>query len=141
MPPRVVIAPHTKPRAQGWPRPVRLPSSDNASANPMLMPAPTLAARPMRKVGQLPCVAKGAAIDEAMHVLTPDERDVVAETGFVKFEQAMAVAVLLLAHVAELFRLLGIISLQAVGEIFVDARILLFERDCQGENFLFRQPF
>ena len=32
MPPSVVIRPHTKPRAQGWPRPVRLPSSDNASA-------------------------------------------------------------------------------------------------------------
>src|SRR5208283_4495541 len=38
-PPSVVINPHTKPRAHGWPRPVRLPSSDNASAKPMLMPA------------------------------------------------------------------------------------------------------
>ena len=52
-PPRAVIRPQTSPRTHGRPRPVRLPSSDRASAKPMLMPAPRLAARPTRKVSQL----------------------------------------------------------------------------------------
>src|SRR5205823_5436156 len=39
-PPAAVITPHTNPRVVGRPRPVRLPSSDSASANPMLIPAP-----------------------------------------------------------------------------------------------------
>jgi hypothetical protein len=37
----------------GAPRPVNEPSSDKASAKAMLMPAPTDAARPTRKVSQL----------------------------------------------------------------------------------------
>jgi hypothetical protein len=51
-PPRAVMAPQINPRTQGWPRPVRLPSSESASANPMLMPAPTEAAIPTRKASQ-----------------------------------------------------------------------------------------
>jgi len=62
-PPSVVMAPHTTPRIQGWPRPVRLPSSDSASANPMLIPAPTDAAIPTRKAFQLLRVASAAAKD------------------------------------------------------------------------------
>ena len=50
-----------KPRIRGAPRPVSEPSSDSASAKPMLMPAPMDAARPTRKVSQLLCVAKAAA--------------------------------------------------------------------------------
>ena len=38
------------PRSQGEPRPVSDPSSDSASAKPMLMPAPIEAASPTRKV-------------------------------------------------------------------------------------------
>ncbi len=48
IPPRVVMAPQISPRTHGWPRPVRVPSSDSASANPMLIPAPSEAARPTR---------------------------------------------------------------------------------------------
>ena len=81
----------------------------------------------------------GAAIHKPAHVLPPDERHVLAKAAFVKFQQAMAMAVLFAAHDAEFFGLLGIIRLQAVGEIPVDARILLFERDGQRENFLFGQ--
>src|ERR1017187_2487538 len=57
MPPTVVIAPQIRPRTHGCPRPVRLPSSDNASAKPMLMPAPNDAAIPTRKASQLFCAA------------------------------------------------------------------------------------
>jgi hypothetical protein len=49
------------PRIHGEPRPASEPSSDKASANPMLIPAPTDAARPTRNVGQFLCVAKAAA--------------------------------------------------------------------------------
>src|SRR5262245_16657525 len=60
-PPRAVINPQMNPRISGRPRPVRLPSSESASANPMLMPAPTVAASPTRNVSQLLAVAKAAA--------------------------------------------------------------------------------
>ena len=60
-PPTVVIKPQMPPRRRGEPRPVSEPSSDSASAKPMLMPAPIEAARPTRKVCQLLCVAKAAA--------------------------------------------------------------------------------
>jgi len=51
--PSVVINPQVRPRSQGEPRPVSDPSSDKASAKPMLMPAPIEAASPTRKVCQL----------------------------------------------------------------------------------------
>ena len=60
-PPTAVIAPQISPRTHGCPRPVRLPSSESASANPMLMPAPSEAAMPTRKASQLLRVAKAAA--------------------------------------------------------------------------------
>src|SRR5271166_1841485 len=61
MPPSAVIAPQTEPRSHGVPRPVRLPSSDNASAKPMLIPAPSDAARPTAKASQVFFVANAAA--------------------------------------------------------------------------------
>ena len=53
--------PQVVPRSHGEPRPVSEPSSDNASAKPMLMPAPIEAARPTRNVCQFWWVAKAAA--------------------------------------------------------------------------------
>src|SRR5579875_2085543 len=61
MPPSVVIRPQTAPRSHGWPRPVRLPSSERASAKPMLMPAPTEAASPTAKASWVLMVAKAVA--------------------------------------------------------------------------------
>src|SRR5438132_12349866 len=61
IPPAVVISPQTAPRANGRPRPVSDPSSDNASAKPMEMPAPIDAARPTRNASQLLRVANAAA--------------------------------------------------------------------------------
>src|SRR6267154_1845204 len=57
MPPRAVIDPVMSPRIHGVPRPVRLPSSDSASAKPMLMPAPIDAARPTAKASHVFFVA------------------------------------------------------------------------------------
>ena len=61
----------------------------------------------------------------------------VAEAGLVMFEQAVAMDVLFAAHDAKFLGLFGIIFLQAGGEIFINARILLLERDGQREDFLF----
>ena len=46
------MMPLAAPRSHGEPRPVSEPSSDSASANPMLMPAPIEAASPTRNVCQ-----------------------------------------------------------------------------------------
>ena len=79
----------------------------------------------------------GFAIYKTAHVLPPDVRDMVAETRFVKFKQAMAMAVFLAAHLAEFRGLFGIIFMQSVGEILVNARVLFFQRNGERENFLF----
>jgi hypothetical protein len=49
MPPIAVAMPVIAPRLIGTPRPVTVPSSDSASAKPMLMPAPSEAASPTTK--------------------------------------------------------------------------------------------
>src|ERR1700722_15934463 len=61
MPPKVVIKPQTPPRIQGWPLPLRTPSSERASANPILIPAPSEAAIPTRKAVRELWVANAAA--------------------------------------------------------------------------------
>src|SRR5579862_817258 len=51
----------TNPRIHGDPLPVKDPSSDSDSANPIEIPAPTEAASPTRNASQLLCVANAAA--------------------------------------------------------------------------------
>jgi hypothetical protein len=54
----VVAIPVMLPRKMGRPRPVTMPSSDSASARPMLTPAPSEAANPTKKpVFRLSCKA------------------------------------------------------------------------------------
>src|SRR5260370_42329613 len=60
-PPKVVRPPQTPPRIQGRPLPLSTPSSDSASANPMLIPAPSEAAVPTSKAVQGLRVAHAAA--------------------------------------------------------------------------------
>src|SRR5580693_4348396 len=61
IPPKVVIKPQTPPRIQGRPLPLRTPSSERASANPILIPAPSEAAIPTRKAVRELWVANAAA--------------------------------------------------------------------------------
>src|ERR1700728_2685952 len=61
MPPKVVIKPQTPPRIQGRPLPLRTPSSERASAKPILIPAPSEAAIPTRKAVRELWVANAAA--------------------------------------------------------------------------------
>src|SRR6185503_17970763 len=70
MPPIAVATPVMAPRKSGWPRPVIEPSSDSASARPMLMPAPSEAASPTKNaLDGLPlspaAANKGASVDTA----------------------------------------------------------------------------
>ena len=66
-PPNVVMAPVTTPRTTADPRPVSVPSSDSASENPMLIPAPSAVARPTNSAAWEPdssAAAKiGASVD------------------------------------------------------------------------------
>src|SRR5215210_6755739 len=61
MPPTNVASPVIDPRNSGLPRPVSDPSSDSPSEKPMLIPAPTAAARPTRNVTPGSLVAKAVA--------------------------------------------------------------------------------
>src|SRR4051794_26666395 len=70
IPPTAVATPVMAPRSQGPPRPVIEPSSESASASPMLIPAPSEAARPTKKAlsGRpvIPAAAKiGASVETA----------------------------------------------------------------------------
>ncbi len=60
-PPLKVITPVMAPRSHGLPRPLILPSSESASANAMLIPAPTDVAIPTRKAVCVERVANAAA--------------------------------------------------------------------------------
>ena len=59
------------------------------------------------------------------HVLPPDQRYVLAEPRPVKLDQPMPMPVLLTPHLGKLFRLNRVGLLQPVGEVVVNARILL----------------
>src|SRR5215213_2445801 len=61
MPPTNVARPVIVPRKNGLPRPVSEPSSESPSEKPMLIPAPTAAARPTRNVILGSLVAKAVA--------------------------------------------------------------------------------
>src|SRR5215208_3499367 len=61
MPPTNVAKPVIVPRKIGLPRPVSDPSSESPSEKPMLIPAPTAAARPTRNVILGSLVAKAVA--------------------------------------------------------------------------------
>ena len=66
-------------------------------------------------------------------------QDVIAEALFIKFQQTMTVIILIAPHVSKLRRLLWISLLQPLGEIFVNARVVFFQRNGQREYLLFRK--
>lgn len=83
----------------------------------------------------------GAASDEAADVFAADHRDMVAETGAVMLEEAVAMQILLLLEIEEHGGLGGVGFPQAICEIGIDARVVLLEGDGEGEDFFFRQAF
>src|SRR5437588_121507 len=115
----------------------------------MLMPAPTLAARPTRKASALWCVAIAAAnsgpsvqaerpgqpdrlpLHETLHVAAANQRNVLAEFLPIKLDEPMAMAILLGPHLNELIGQLGKIGPQAIGKIGVNAGVFFFQCDRQ----------
>src|ERR1035441_6570751 len=60
----------------------------------------------------------------APHILSPDQRDVLAEPVPVKLDQPMPMPILLPPHLGKLFRLRRVTLLQPVRKVVVDARVL-----------------
>src|ERR1700676_4774216 len=75
-----------------------------------------------------------APLDESLDVLPPDEGNVVAEAASVRLDQAGAMLRFFPPQLVEDLRGLGIGLAQPIGEVGVDATVLLFERNSQGEN-------
>jgi hypothetical protein len=76
-------------------------------------------------------------LDEAFDILAPYERNMVAEFLLIKLDQAVAMAILLLAHLIERGSRRGEIGFQSVGEVAEDAGIFFFQGNCQGKQFAF----
>ncbi len=78
----------------------------------------------------------GLRVDEALHVLSADQRDVLTETLPVKLDEPVAMAVLLVVHGLQGLARFGKIPADAPRQIGVDAPIFLFGLDRQREDFL-----
>ncbi len=83
----------------------------------------------------------GGPGDEAFDVLTANERDALAETGAVEFDETGAVVGLFGLHFREHSGSGGVILAETFGEFAIDAAVLLFKRDGEGEDFAFGQVF
>jgi len=80
-----------------------------------------------------------AALDEPAYVLPPHERQMLAELLPEQVEQHAPVVVLLHRHLAEHLGAGGEGRAQALGEIGVDAAVLLLAIDGQCEDLAFAQ--
>ena len=72
--------------------------------------------------------------DKPSHVFAPDQRDMLAETGAIKVQQAMAMDVLLASELAEFLRLFGEPLAQTVRQFVEDAGVFLFQRHRQRQD-------
>ncbi len=70
----------------------------------------------------------------AADVLAAHERDMIAEFRDEEVDEPAPVRVLLGGHLVEHLRAGGVVFVQAVGEIGVDARVLLLVADGEGQN-------
>jgi hypothetical protein len=78
-------------------------------------------------------------LDEALDVLTTDERQVVAEFRSIEVEQHAAMAHLLFGHLLEDLCRCGISLVQSLGKAAIDLAVLLFGRNRESKHFLFRE--
>src|SRR3954454_24762153 len=76
----------------------------------------------------------GPALDEALHVLSPNQRDVIAKTLLEQVEKHAAMAALRLRHVHEDLRGSGVALLQALCELAVDPPVLFLRLDGESQN-------
>src|ERR1700687_2069525 len=75
-----------------------------------------------------------APLDEALHVMPPDQGNMLAEAASVGLDQAGTMLGFLLAHLVEDLRGVGIGLPQTVGEIAVNTAVLLFQGNSQSQN-------
>src|SRR5579864_5651053 len=80
-----------------------------------------------------------AARHESGDILTADKRDVLAEALAVELDQPGAMAGLFPDHVLEEFGGGGVLAAETVGEVAIDAGVLLFERNRQREDLALRE--
>ena len=76
-------------------------------------------------------------LDEALHVLATDQRQIVAEFLAVEVEQHGAVVHFLFRHLVEYLGGGGKLLAQAFGETAIDAAVLFFVGDGKRQHFLF----
>src|ERR1700730_17536146 len=75
-----------------------------------------------------------APLEEALHVMPPNQRNMLAEAASVGLDQARAMLRFLRAHLVEDLRGVGIDLPQTVGEIAVNVAVLLFQENSQSQN-------
>ena len=83
----------------------------------------------------------GLALDEAFDVLAADQRNVLSKFLPEEFDEAAAMVRLFLAHAVEHLRRAGEILPQSFGEISIDALILFFQKNSQGQNLPLGKAF
>ncbi len=76
------------------------------------------------------------ALDEAAHVGAPDQRDVTAVFVDIQIDQRSPMTVLLLRHAAKDIGTVWKVVGEAMGEVGVDAAVLLFRADGDGQDFV-----
>ena len=84
---------------------------------------------------------EGIAADEALHVLAPQQGDVLAVAPPEEFHQAVPVPVFLLAHRVQIGGRPRIVGPQQPGKFLQDAGVFLFQGDGQAEHFRGSQVF
>ena len=90
----------------------------------------------MASIAERPIKPDRAALDESLDVLTPNQRQKVAEFFAVQIEQHVAMAHLLLSHLVVHFGRVRVRFAQRVGEGAIDAVILVLIGDRERENLL-----
>ena len=80
-----------------------------------------------------------AAGIKARHMFAADQRNHLAKAAAMQVDQLLAVAIFLDGHAVEHCRRGRVIGAQALGIAAVDVPVILFGRDGEREDFLFRQ--
>ncbi len=76
-------------------------------------------------------------VNETLHVLTADQRKVIAELRPIKVEQHVAMACLLFRHLVEDLGRSGVALAQSLSEAAIDPIVLLLIGNGESEDFLF----
>ncbi len=76
------------------------------------------------------------AVDEPFDIMSSDQRDVLTELLAVQLDEPVPVPILLAAHLVEDCGCGGVVSLEPLRKVAVNAGIFFFEGNGQGQNLL-----